>query len=270
MHFTTTGTNSLASESGVAHITRKRNRVKVYNNGEIYLKNGEKFEIELFNPTKSSLLAKIQINGSYISNSGLVVRPGERVYLERFIDSKNKFVFETYEIESTKESMRAVENNGKISIEFYSESLNDYSYTPDASVDLPKLKSSTGEFFDPSIYYKDNNISYGGTTVNNISFKNDSEYFTPEFESNISNLKYYEYQSSETGRVEKGEKSKQKFKNINASFYSSPASVTEYKILPKSKKPIESKDLRNYCVSCGTRIRKKSWKFCPACGDSVD
>ena len=80
-----------------AHITKNRNRSKIYENS-VYLKDGENFEIELFNPTTSRVLAKITINGNSISNSGIVLKPGERVYLERFIDSNNKFVFETYQI----------------------------------------------------------------------------------------------------------------------------------------------------------------------------
>ena len=52
-----------------ANITKNRNRSKIYENS-VYLKDGENFEIELFNPTTSRVLAKITINGNSISNSG--------------------------------------------------------------------------------------------------------------------------------------------------------------------------------------------------------
>jgi predicted RNA-binding Zn-ribbon protein involved in translation (DUF1610 family) len=27
--------------------------------------------------------------------------------------------------------------------------------------------------------------------------------------------------------------------------------------------------VRHYCTSCGYRLRKESWKFCPRCGDKI-
>ena len=59
-----------------AHITTNRNRFKVYGDS-IYLKDQQKFEIELFNPNSISYLAKIKINGNEISNSGILLKPGQ-------------------------------------------------------------------------------------------------------------------------------------------------------------------------------------------------
>jgi hypothetical protein len=260
MHFTTTGTSSPNTGSGVAHITRKRNRVKVYKGTDIYLKDGENFEIELFNPTKSKLLAKIEINGQYISESGLIIRPGERIYLERFIDSNNKFLFETYEIEDSKESKKATVDNGKVRIEFYPEFYlnNYYKY-----YDLIKGSTGTTGLGNVNTFYYDDTSS-----SNTINLNSSTDYFS----TNISaNFNFQEISNSmETGRIEKGEKSDQEFKKSEDEFYFVPCNIVSYKILPESKKVIESKDIRNYCVSCGTRIRKSSWKFCPSCGGSID
>ena len=75
----------------LAHITKNRNRSKIYGD-TVYLKTGETFEIELFNPSTTKVLARIEINGKKISEGGIILRPGERVYLERFIETKKKFL----------------------------------------------------------------------------------------------------------------------------------------------------------------------------------
>lgn len=63
------------------------------------MKNGSEFELELFNPKQTTILAKIKINGSYIGGGGIVLRPGERVFLERYLDDAKKFLFETYNVD---------------------------------------------------------------------------------------------------------------------------------------------------------------------------
>ena len=69
----------------VAYITKDKQRIKQYNNDTVFLEDGDEFEIELFNPTKEKVLAKISINGNFM-DSGIVLRPGERVFLERYMD----------------------------------------------------------------------------------------------------------------------------------------------------------------------------------------
>jgi hypothetical protein len=71
-------------------------------------------------------------------------------------------------------------------------------------------------------YTSDVNVPYGGTTVNNL-FTN----------------------SLETGRVEKGEKSKQKFTEVDMDFEKHYISSTIIQILPESRKPVETKDIFN-------------------------
>jgi hypothetical protein len=97
--------NGIGTSFPEAHITRSksksRGRLKIYNNNTVYLDQGEEFEIEVFNPTKKTVLAKIDFNGEMISHSGLVLRPGQRVFLERFFDDNRKFKFEVYEVENT-------------------------------------------------------------------------------------------------------------------------------------------------------------------------
>ena len=93
-----------------AHIAVNRNRLKQYGD-KIYLKDKTHFEIELFNPKSIKILAKIYLNGVSISTSGIVIRPGQRVFLERWLDETKKFLFETYEVEDSKEEQEAIANN---------------------------------------------------------------------------------------------------------------------------------------------------------------
>jgi hypothetical protein len=101
--------NGIGTPKPEAHITRSktksRGRLKIYQNNTVYLDQGEEFEIELFNPTQKTVLAKIEFNGEMISHSGLVLRQGQRVFLERFFDDNRKFKFEVYEVENTDKAL---------------------------------------------------------------------------------------------------------------------------------------------------------------------
>jgi hypothetical protein len=108
-----------------ANLAVNRSRIKIYNKqGEMptyYLQKGQEFQIELFNPTTQVVLAKIILNGKAISQGGLVLNPGQRVFLERYLDVAKKFLFDTYEVANTKEVKEAIENNGDFKVEFFRE-----------------------------------------------------------------------------------------------------------------------------------------------------
>jgi len=104
-----------------AHITKKKSRLKVYNGHIVFLNDKDNFEFEIHNPTNKTVLCKIKLNGSYISTSGIVLKSGQRVFLERFLDSNNKFEFSTYKVKDTSENRSAIDLNGDILIEFYDE-----------------------------------------------------------------------------------------------------------------------------------------------------
>jgi len=258
------------------NITRNRNRAKIYGDS-VYLKDGENFEIELFNPTTVRVLAKITINGNSISSSGIVLKPGERVYLERFIDTNNKFVFETYEVENSNESLNAIRNNGLITVDFYQEIFTNNNITLDNnfyfyptfttnSIGITGNIGPSGIIGSSSLtsnldHFNSTFTSFGGTTENNLfvtsSMVNDSIKG-----SNASN-------SIETGRIEKGESSSQSFSTTNGNFSYFPGKSISYRLITASQKPVESSEIRSYCTGCGTRIKKASWKFCPSCGEKL-
>ena len=119
----TTTTTEKACE---AHIAINHSRLKSYDKNRYYLKDKTKFEIEVFNPHSVSALARIKMNGEYISTSGLILKPGQRVFLSRYLDTNNSFLFETYDVENNHEVLEAIANNGKIEVEFFLEQ----KYTP--------------------------------------------------------------------------------------------------------------------------------------------
>lgn len=277
-------TPSVSSQC-TANITRNRNRAKIYGDS-IYLKDGENFEIELFNPSTVRVLAKITINGKQISTSGIVLKPGERVYLERFIDSNNKFVFDTYEVEKSNEALNAIVDNGLIKVEFYEENFSGSTITLQGSstgstwttlgnysfgVQGNMGPAGTTGIIHDSYTYNSNNptlttstASFGGTTTNNI-FVTTSMVNESIKGSNASN----NTKSIETGRIEKGEKSDQSFTTTNGNFNYFPSATISYRLLPASQKPVETSEIRNYCTGCGSRIKKAGWKFCPSCGEKL-
>jgi hypothetical protein len=261
-----------SSSTPEAWIAVSNNRQKIYGEqtGLVYLDNGQEFEIELYNPTTVSYLAKIYLNGKSISTSGLVLKPGQRYFLDRFIDEKRKLVFSTYEVEDTKEVKKAIEGNGKIRVEFYPEQT-----TPSWFGGITYTASGT---YDPTIttggnYY---NTNPGGTYYNanlvNTSGVGCLTGSSTSYSSSTSDqsVNMFMNASLETGRVEKGESSNQNFGSDYGNYSWSHTYTSEYQILPRSVKPVEVSEIRSYCPECGIRIKKKTWKFCPSCGESLD
>jgi zinc-ribbon domain len=258
-----------------------KSRLKIYNkdsNPTYYLQDGQEFSIELYNPTSFNVLAKISLNGNLISNSGIVLRPAERVFLERYLNSNNKFKFETYQVSNTKQSKKAIEHNGDIKIEFFSE---------DIHISLPSVNLPASNIYFPKY---DSNFystctSWSPTSTPTYTVSNTANYTAPvnQFYSsnsfnttnlsfdNLNNIAYNisneNNRSIETGRVEKGEESNQTFQYVDKTFLSYPMLTYEYKLLPVSQKLITSEDInvKVYCKHCGKKISKGD-KFCSNCG----
>lgn len=87
----------------------------------VYLDNGAEFQIQLFNPHKFTVAAKIYIDNEAIPNR-LVLNPGERIWLERYLDTAKKFKFSTYSVDANdSDAKEAIRDNGVIKVEFYRE-----------------------------------------------------------------------------------------------------------------------------------------------------
>jgi hypothetical protein len=254
-----------------AFITKDKLRLKQFGHN-VYLKNGSEFELELFNPSQSTVLAKIKIDGNYISGGGIVLRPGQRIYLERFLDDAKKFKFETYEVDATSNDvLTAIANNGNVEIEFYEEYIK-------PNYGNGNLWGGTSTYVAGSLHNLNTTIGVGQTFTttggnvtftsgnNNVNYSNYSSnsFAGPNLRSATSRLK--KSKSLETGRVEKGGNSDQSFLSVNKDFNSYTVSISKWKILPESVKPFEASDLKVFCTECGTKRKKDSHKFCPQCG----
>jgi len=247
-------------------ITKGKQRLKQHVD-TVYLNNGDEFEIELYNPTQNKILAKIEVNGNSIGN-GIVLRPGERVFLERYLDEAKKFLFETYIVNGNSEEVKqAIANNGDVVVKFYDEvkPINYYtSSNGTLTINSPNTlwPSTTG-----TPYY--GNTFTTTSTSTNAAYFNNATYTSGTFSTLNTILKKNATSPTrhvETGRVEKGSNSDQSFIYDNSSFYSYPTASDWWKIKPQSTKPLMKEDLVVYCTECGSKRKKDNHKFCPHCG----
>ena len=242
-----------ATKRPEAFVTKGKKRIKQFD-GQVYLSDGDEYEIELFNPTQEVVLAKIKIDGDYIAGGGIVLRRGERVFLERFLDSPNRFKFSTYVVNGNNTEVQdAIKNNGYVEIEFYSE------YKPTWNSGF--LSTGTTNFQT----INGNPITFTTTsgTTSTSTFYNASLTANTFAGPNIRNLS----NKVETGTTEKGGSSEQSFQHTNKTFNSFSFWNVAWQILPTSQKQYTAEEVGvNYCGNCGAKRKKDSFKFCPHCG----
>ena len=249
---------------------------KSIKSGKVFLEDKEEFEIELFNPLTVSVLADIKLNGQSISKTGLVVKPGQRIYLDCFIDDKKKFKFSTYEIENSGEALDATQNNGLLEVFFYKEdviTLDNWQRKFDRII-VEKWYPAYYPIYPVYPYYNIPSIWYGttsptiggscvttnlnngviGTTTTSNAYYSSNNAVNCSYTSDDVNVPYggttvnnlFSVNNIETGRVEKGEESKQKFTEVEMDFEKNYISSTIIQILPESRKPAEVKDVKKY------------------------
>jgi Zn finger protein HypA/HybF involved in hydrogenase expression len=270
-----------------ANIAVNKSRIKLYTkNVDIptyYLEKGQEFQIEIFNPTTDVVLAKISLNNKVLSQGGLVLNPGQRVFLDRYFDVAKKFLFDTYEVSNTSEVKEAIKNNGDVKIEFYRES---------KPIELPPIYMDRFTW----VYNPENDPYYGHPTFTTNSIGFDSQKFVnysqPINSSNYTGEMSLSFDNStkslcsaslsepkkqvkskklsksiETGRVEQGSASNQKFEIVDKKFEYFAFHTVEYKLLPLSQKlnTVADINIKRYCTNCGHKL-KKEHKFCPQCG----
>ncbi len=250
-----------------AHITKKKSRLKIYNGHVVFMEDQDNFEFEIHNPTTKTVLCKIKLNGDYISQSGLVLRPGERIFLERFLDTNNKFQFSTYSVNNTTENQSAISLNGDVRVEFYDEKVvhvnnlnlnHSGTYRPWANNVLSGNLNHTGGYISPTTFTTNTSSLIGGSNA----------YYTNTSSVDLSIPRTRSKKSIETGRVEKGGKSDQNFQNSYEEFNSYTSHQILYKIQPLTTKNKTSQDIRQYCEECNTKV-KSNFKFCPSCGNDL-
>jgi hypothetical protein len=291
-----------------ANIAVNKSRVKLYEkDGDMptyYLQKGQEFQIELYNPTQGTVLAKISLNNTSISQGGLVLKPGQRVFLDRYLDVAKKFLFDTYEVSNSEETKKAIEKNGDFKVEFFKEQLpvrfipsngtinlsgsrtiwggpnyNDgtfgggYAHTT-LSTNIPNgvcstlstnglIGTSSTSYYNANITNCSGSFSSSVTTDALGSFSND----TLSIPKGGVLRSAKKSKSIETGRVEQGSDSDQKFKTSNKDFEYYSFHTIECKMLPVSQKINTAEDInvKRYCTNCGAKLGKTD-KFCSSCG----
>jgi len=248
--------------------------------GKVYLQDKEEFQIELFNPLQDCVLADIKLNGKSISQTGLVLNPGQRFYLDCFIDDKKKFIFNTYEVEDTTEVANAIAKNGLLEVFFYKESVvtlenwnnkfnriltgrtypywtsypwgttNPYTvYYGNGITNTNSFNTGTGTLGSGLVTTTANTgnvyCSTGAIDLTNLKSTNNAYYSSTIDSIPINNSIQSSYSSTiETGRIEKGEKSKQKFESVDMDFDNYYIASTIVQLLPDSRKPVETKEIK--------------------------
>lgn len=249
--------------------------LKEYSNNEysriVYMKDRQEFQIYLFNPYEYSVGVDILLNGSSLNNK-IVLRPGESVWVERYLDSPHKFSFNTYFVNgNNKDVQEAIVKNGFVEINFYreKEAANNWWKNP--------LENVTWTYYQSPTFTNDNSFNAKYINTENSIYPSCSSCSantsitttasTIPFNSSINGSKNAKNTNKlETGRIEKGGYSKQKFSSVMMDFESFPFKVEKIKILPESEKQISPNDLKKiYCHQCGHKIKDK-FKFCPYCG----
>jgi hypothetical protein len=265
-----------------AYITVNRGRKKIKQDKYVYLNNGQEFELELYNPTTDNVLVKIWINNKQMSSTGVVLRPGERVFLERYIDIPKKFLFDTYEVNGGSDSVqKAIEKNGLIKVQFFREQEEKpwVSFTPTIL---------GGPYHDSGIRYNNQSPHSNGDWIGDFntygatssSISNNTN-FTSTFDTtslggtlgvtDVPQKKSLKSRSkkTETGRVEQGSSSSQTFETVNKKFSSWAFETVEYQIKPTSTQVIDTKMATSkYCTGCGKKAKPKN-KFCSNCGTKL-
>lgn len=281
------------SKNPTVNLAVNKSRVKMYDKASnmptFYLKKGEEFQIELFNPTTDTLLATIKLNNKKISNGGLVLRPGERVFLDRFLDVNKKFLFDTYEVSSSDEVRKAIEKNGDLEVSFYKQESIPVVRTPltwtHYNQDTFGGSSSGNPTYDLSFTTSSNSgeatldmmdtsdISLTSTFCNSVnmdilrSSKVDKDPVLGGKKRHRKGIR--SKKTIETGTVEQGSVSNQEFKTVDKKFESYPLANFSFKILPISQKPVTTNDLRHsFCTNCGVKNSSKN-NFCPKCGNKI-
>lgn len=253
-------------------IAKEKSILKEFSNSKfsriVYLDDKDEFQIQIFNPEKHTIGVQISLNDVGMSNM-LVLKPGERVWLERYLDTAKKFKFSTYEIDGSEEAQNATEYNGLVKVSFFKEITK-----------RPNIFIRPG-VLDSQIIYGSPDFNISTSTWSNADLNSSitasatMDCCTTALYNCKSTLNDVVYETTsasfnakpiETGRIEEGSNSNQKFEYVNNEFQSFPFRTETIKIMPKSTKPVSVNDLQKiYCCQCGRKLKTK-YKFCPYCG----
>ena len=213
--------------------SKDRGRKKIYRgketgNRRVYLNNGDEFQIELHNPTPNTVMARIWMDGKSISPSGIIVRPGQRIYLERYLDEDRSFKYETYDVDNTGINRQAIAHNGKLVVRFYNEKVPFYDYN-NGQIFIGGHGTGgwgTGNFYGTLTTNANNCFDNFDSTIcgSSMNISSTPTAYTQNFDTGTSNLRSTSTkkiskskkttEQLETGQVAKGEKTGQNLKHV--------------------------------------------------------
>ena len=296
--------NSASNPMPTANIAVNKSRIRCYSTaGDLptyYLQKGQEFQIEIFNPTTDVVLAKITLNGNALSQGGLVLNPGQRVFLDRYLDVAKKFLFDTYEVSKSAEVQKAIEKNGDFKVQFFREQRPQPSWPTSGTLHLNNLNGTLRTSNSNNASFFSGNIANCSTSVNPNGIGSNATYSsglglqsfnTSEGSATLdwmdqeqsrgfagANLsdepiskslsKSRSKKTIETGRVEQGSSSDQTFKYVSKNFEYTAFHSVEYKMLPVSQKITEASEInvKMYCTQCGAKFGRTD-NFCATCGN---
>lgn len=268
----------------------------------VYLKNGQQFQIFLKNFRGIPVLVELSINGETQEES-VILDPKERLFLERYLSSNNKFKFNTYEMSAgLKKLIESKVELGVVTVKVYTlQSVyadKEVKASPHVlhQVDLNSQPTygtggGTGDFFNSSI-----NLSTFVTACSNpttgsmgtygtkcsskskgISSPNRLVNYSLSMDQNSIDRELAEevyeeetHTKAEIGAIEKGEYSDQKFEgcpDFRKGRFLESYTIHVYPVSAQSSQEKKSSKIEGavYCSVCG-RKQKSGQKFCPADG----
>lgn len=256
-----------------AKIAVKKNVLKQYrvnNEDVVYLPKDAEFEIELFNPLQETLLAKIDLNNSIPTGEGIILRPGERIFLERYLNIDRKFLFDVYSIDGSEASKQATAKNGLVTVKFYREKSAQI-YRNDMTVRGGSFGNPVLGGYNTGSPYLENNFyttSIGATAGSYSITTTDISLGTISAAHPTANAVQCSF--VDTGIVAKGSKSNQEFVEVDQKFENYAFYSIFYKLLPDTQQVFTTEDIkhRKYCSECGSKIKPND-KFCSNCGERL-
>lgn len=286
--------SNVITNDALAKIAIAKNLLKEYKTAEsdrvVYLTNGTEFQIYLKNPYQTHLGVKISVNNKSMGDNMLVLRPGQSFWLDRFINENKKLLFSTYDVENTQEMKYATSQNGKVTIQFYHEKEErsypqvtyknyddrtyDYLNCNHNIINLSDIKLTCDCEISPNSTVCYNSATTTGSTGHTTltassAIGSNSRALRKEVDRSAT-AKVDTNLSLETGRVEKGGYSDQKFDRCDINFDYWAFKTENIQILPSSRKQIRPEETRRkYCSQCGKKVSPKD-KFCSNCGAKLD
>jgi len=233
-------------------------------NGTAALGFGKEYKIRLKNKNTRDAVARIKIDGRYVTNKGdLIVGSGQVIDVERFIDSLDegkKFRFE--KLGNVSPSERDNPLNGIIEV----------SFRLTKEVTIPQIYRESPDWNYPNRFYYTNS---GAKSFN----KSGAIFCSNEWASNASsdlttNMCYCNNNTAEnitdvaSGKTVEGNYSGQRFEYSYLGELEYKETVIKLNLVGYN--PTGETKPKIYCSKCGNQIYNKVSRFCNLCGEKIN